>query len=97
MGRIRRDLFGDGFTYRDDDGAEVHYRKRFLGSGYVGDDGSSIDPHLFDDGFTLRDERGHDVESFHTSLFSGGLKGSKGTRVSKGLFGETRVDKRKKW
>ena len=45
MGKVvSKDIFGNGFRYRFDDGQEEHFIPMLLGGGYKGDKGSKIEP-----------------------------------------------------
>lgn len=96
MGRIIRDFWGDGFTYRDDSGKTTHYTRRLFGTGYSGNDGSRIDEHIMDSGFTVRDSHGKKVESFLPKLFGEGYSGSKGTTITPNIFAAGSTVRKKK-
>ena len=86
MARIDRDLFGNGFTFRDGN-RRVHYRPKLLGHGYVGDDGSTIAEGIFGCGYILRDSRGRKAETFRPTLLGSLLRGDRSTRVERDLLG----------
>lgn len=96
MGSIIGDLWGDGFTYRDDSGKKVHYRRSMFGTGYVGSDGSRLDEHILDRGYTLKDSRGKKIESFMPNLFFEGYTGDRGTSVDPNIFAPGSTVRKKK-
>ena len=86
MGRITRDVFGNGFTYRDDSGKTTHYSRNVCSRGYTGSDGSHVDEHVFDTGFTVRDSHGRTVEKFTPKIFGRGYSGDNGTSIDPDVF-----------
>ena len=94
MGKITKDVFGGGFTFRDDDGKKTHYRESFLGGGYVGSDGSRIRESIVPGDYIFRDSSG-EKETFHSRPSGFGFWGSDGTSIEPDIFG-TGADVRKK-
>ncbi|WP_421038910.1 hypothetical protein [Streptococcus hyointestinalis] len=59
MGKVvTKDIFGDGFHYRYDDGIEEHFIPALFGDSYKGDDGSRIEP-AFLGGYKAKRYDGH--------------------------------------
>ena len=86
MGRIEKDVFGDGFTVYSDDGSTEHFSKNITNDGYSGSKGTKVDKHFFSDGYTVHNKSGSE-EKFERNIFNSDYSGNKGTKTSKDVFG----------
>ena len=86
MGRIEKDVFGDGFTVYNDDGSQEHFDKNIFDDGYSGNKGTHIDSHIFNDGFIVTNKDGLE-EKFERNIFDDNYSSNKGTKTNKDVFG----------
>lgn len=84
MKKIKKDVFGDGYTVYDANGAREHFSKNVLDDGYTSDKGTHVDPHFFDGGFSVRGDESS--ETFHKNVFNDDYSGSEGTTICKNVI-----------